>query len=71
MDKRGEDQDFLSKIFCLIVPKSFVGDPFNVSVFPGIKKFYASMGYVTNFCRNIFCLTVPKNLSGNPSVLCF
>ena len=37
-----------------------------MSLFPGIKKFYASKGYVTNFCRKNICLTVPKNLVGEP-----
>ena len=28
MDKKGENQDFLSKSFCLTVLKNFVGEPF-------------------------------------------
>ena len=31
MDKKGEYQDFLSKHFCLTVPKSLVGEHFSVS----------------------------------------
>ena len=68
MDKRGggEYQDFPSKIFCLTVPKNFVGEPFSVSLISGIEQFYASEGYVTIFCRNFFCLTLPKNFVGEP-----
>ena len=41
MDKKGECQDFPSKISCLTVPKNFVGQPFRVSLISGIEKFYA------------------------------
>ena len=52
-DKRGGGyHDFLSKLFCLTVPKNFVGQPFRVSLISDIEKFYASEGYVTIFCRN-------------------
>ena len=50
--KKGGYQDLASKIFCLTVPKFLVGYPFRVSLISGIEKFYASEGYVTNFCRN-------------------
>ena len=43
-----------SKIFCLTVPKNFVGEPFKVSLISGIEKFYALEGYVTVFCRFLF-----------------
>ena len=32
----------------------------------GIKKCYASEGYVTIFRRKVFCLTVPINFVGEP-----
>ena len=32
----------------------------------GIKKFFASEGYVTIFRRQVFCLTVPINFVGEP-----
>ena len=53
MDQRrgGEYQAFPSKIFCLTVPQNFVQEPFSVSLFSGIEKFYALEGYVTIFCR--------------------
>ena len=38
MDKRGEYQDFPSKIFCLTVPKLFVGEPFSFSPLSGIEN---------------------------------
>ena len=66
--RRGEYQDFPSKIFCLTVPKSFVGEPFSVSLISGIEKFYASEGYVTifDFLSKFFRLTVPKIFAGEP-----
>ena len=58
MDKRGGEEEgsinFLSKIFCLTVPKNFVEEPFSVSFISGIQKFYASEGYVTIFRRKFF-----------------
>ena len=43
LDERcgGEYQDFPSKIFCLTVPKNFVGQPFSVSLISGIETLYA------------------------------
>ena len=39
MDKRrGEYQDFPSKIFCVTVPKIFVGEPLSVSLISGIEN---------------------------------
>ena len=38
MDKGGEYQDFPSKIFCLTVPKNFVGESFSASLISGIEK---------------------------------
>ena len=66
MDKRGggegrrEYHDFLSKIFCLTVPKNFVGETFSVSLISGIERFCASESYATIFCRNFFCLSAEK-----------
>ena len=37
----GEYQELPSKIFCLRVPKNFVGESFSVSLISGIEKFYA------------------------------
>ena len=66
MDKKGEYQDFPSKIFCLTVPKNFVGEPFNVSLISGIEKFYASEGYVTIFCRNFLSHSAKNFCTGTP-----
>ena len=61
----GEYRKFPSKIFCLTVPKNFVGEPFNVSLISGIEKFYASEGYVTSFRRKFF-VSVPKHFVEEP-----
>ena len=56
MDKwgGGEYQNFSSKIFCLTVPKLFVGEPFSVSLNSGVENCYASEGYITFFRRKFF-----------------
>ena len=55
MDKTREGyQEFLSKSFLLALPKNFVGEPFSVSLTPGIEKFCAPEGFVT-FSVEIFC----------------
>ena len=65
MDNRGvggKYQDFPSKVFCLTVPKNFVGEPFNVSLISGVEKICASEGYVTIFRRFFFvsqCRKIP------------
>ena len=51
LEKRGEYQGFPLKLFCLTVPQNFVPEPFNVSLYSDIEKFYALEGYVTFFCR--------------------
>ena len=62
MDKRGGGyQDFPSKVFCLTVPKIFVGEPFSVSLISGKENFYASEGYVTIFRRKFFVSQCRKN----------
>ena len=62
-EERGrESQDFPSKIFCLAVPKNFVGEYFSASLISVVEKFYASerwSGY-RDFPSIFFCLTVPK-----------
>ena len=62
----GGNHDFPSKIFCLKVPKKFVGEAFSVSLVSGIEKIYASEGYVTIFRQKFFCLTVPKHFVEEP-----
>ena len=60
MDKRGEYQDFPSKIFCLTVLKFFVGESFTVAVISGSEKVYGQEGggEYQDFPSEIFCLTV-------------
>ena len=61
MDKRGGGyQDFPSKIFCLTVPKNFVGESFTVASISGIEKVWIREGGVSRFSVKIFCLTVLK-----------
>ena len=69
MDRRGaEYQDFPSNSLCLTVRKLFVGESFTVALILGIKKLYASEGYVTifDFLSEIFCPKVPKVFAGEP-----
>ena len=54
--------DFRSKFFRLTEPKNFVGEPFRVSLFLGIDKFYASEGCVTILCQN-FVVSQCQNFS--------
>ena len=62
----GEYQNFPSKIFCLTVPKKFVGEPFSVSLNSGIEKILFFRGLGHDFLSNFFCLTVPKNFVEEP-----
>ena len=43
-ERGGVYQDFPSKIFCLTLPKNFVGEPISVSLFSGIDNLYTSEG---------------------------
>ena len=45
MDKRGEYQDFQSKIFCLTVPKIFVGESFTAALISGTEKVWIGGGW--------------------------
>ena len=64
MHNRGY-HNFPSKIYCLTVPKNFVGEPFSVSLVSGIERFYASESYVTILCR-FFFVSLSKNFIGEP-----
>ena len=64
--RRGEYQNFPSKIFCLTVPKNFVGEPFSVSLISGIGKNLCFRGLCHDFPSKIFCLTVPKHFVEEP-----
>ena len=65
-DKKGECHDLSSKFLYLTVPKKIVVEPFTVSLFLDIEKFYASEVYVTIFRRIFFCLRVPKHFVEEP-----
>ena len=54
LDKRGEYHDFLSKIFCLTVPKTSVWESFTVALISGIEKVWIRGGSITIFCRKFF-----------------
>ena len=58
--RRGEYQDFPSKIFCLTVPKNFVGECFTVTVMSGTEKVWIRGGEYHDFPSKIFRLTVRK-----------
>ena len=61
MDKRGEYQDFPSKIFCLTEPKIFVGESFTVALSSGSEKVWiGGEGEYQDFPSKTFYLTVPK-----------
>ena len=53
MDKKWEYQEFVSRIFCLTLPKTFIVEPFSVSLFSAIKKNSAFDGFVTIFRRKV------------------
>ena len=55
------------KIFCLTVPKNFIGEPFSVSLISGTEKVWIrGGGEYQDFPSKIFCLTVPKIFAGEP-----
>ena len=62
---------FSVEIFCLIVPKIFVGESFTVALISGSDKVYGQEGggEYQHFLSKIFCLTVQKTSVGNPSLL--
>ena len=65
----GECQDFPSKISCLTVPKSIVGQPCVLFFrnLPVAKMFLDKREREeSRFPSKIFCLTVPKNFVGEP-----
>ena len=41
--------DFLSKFFCLTVPKNFVREPFRVSLISGMENFFCFRGLCHDF----------------------
>ena len=53
-------------MFCLAVPKNFVGESFSVSLNSGIENVWIRRGEYQYFSSKIICLTVPKNFVGEP-----
>ena len=51
---------FSVEIFCLKVPKKFVGEPFDVSEHFGYRKILFIRGDITIFCRHIFSHSTEK-----------
>ena len=47
-------------IFCLTVPRNFVGQTFRVSLLSSLEKFHASERYVTILCRNFLSHSAKK-----------
>ena len=68
MQKRGY-HDFSFKIFCLTVPKNFVGTLRCIRKLRVAKNFMHQRGGVSRFSVESFCHTVPKNFVG--IVRCF
>ena len=63
LDKReGGFQGIPSKISCLTVPKSHVGESFTVALISGREKVYGTeeRGDYQDFPLKFFCLTVPN-----------
>ena len=59
-DKKGEYHDFSSKDLYLTVPKTFVVEPFTVSLISNIEKFLCFRWLCHDIPSKIFCLTGPK-----------
>ena len=59
--REGLCQVFPSKVYCLTVPKTFVGQSYRVSLISGIEGFYASEGYVPIFCGIFLSRSAERN----------
>ena len=62
--ERGEISRFSVEIFCLTVPKIFVGESYTVALVSSIDKVWIRRGEYQDFPSKTFCLTVPKNYIG-------
>ena len=62
MDKMGGSIKILRRKILSDSSEKIVGEPFSVSLFSGIAKFYASEGYVKIFYRNLF-VSQSRNIS--------
>ena len=61
---RGICHDSFPEIFCLTVPKKFIGYPSVFQKISGIEKFFGYDGRLEylDFPSELFCLTVPKKI---------
>ena len=66
MHRRGGGITVLSKIFCLTVPKKFVGEHFGASKNFGYRKILCIRRGYHYFPWKLLCLTVPKNFVREP-----
>ena len=64
MEKKGEYQDFSSKISYLTVPNVSVGESFNFALYSGTEKVWIRRWEYQDFPSRKFCLTVPKTYVG-------
>ena len=60
--QRGDHHDFLSRNCCFKVPKSFVGEPFSVSLLSGIETFLLNR-VRSRFSINIFFVSQYQKIS--------
>ena len=60
----GEFQDSPLKIFCLTVPKAFVGEPITVALISCVEKVWIRGKEYQEFTSKFFCLAVPKDYVG-------
>ena len=68
---RGEYRKFPSIIFCLKMPKNFVGESFSLSLSSGIEKINASEDYVMIFRRIVFVSQYRNIPQRNPPLQSF
>ena len=61
-----EYQDFLSKVFCVTVPKISVGETFFVALISGIEKVWIRGGVIRIFRRKLIVSQCRKLGQGNP-----
>ena len=66
LERRGEYQEFPSKVFCLTLPGIFVGEPISVSLFFGQRQIFCFRGLRHGFLSKNFCLPEPKKFVGEP-----
>ena len=60
-DKQGGVSRFSVEIFCLTVPKVFVGNSFTVALFSGIEKVWIIRGGVSSLSVENFLSHGPEN----------